>query len=152
MAGQEFTLTEEMRQEAIGVQSAPITIEVEKGAIIRFAESIEDPNPLWNDENAARKSRYGGLIASPTFLRSMRPERPQIPFPIPFTRLLDGGIQWEYFEPVRPGDRITAIARIENLSPRSGRLGPMLFVVNSISYTNQFREVVATELNTIIRY
>ena len=39
-----------MREQAIGVQSNPITLEVEKGAIMKFAEAIGDNNPFWTDE------------------------------------------------------------------------------------------------------
>ena len=152
MATQSSFLTEEMRQKAIGIESKPAVQEVEPGGIKRFAEAVGDPNPLWNDEAVARKSRYGGLIAPPTYLRSVRVERPQLPFDIPFSRLLDGGSEWEYFEPVRGGDRITAVAGIVDMSERSGRLGTMLFSVTEITYTNQFDEVVATQRNTSIRY
>ena len=64
-------LTEEMRQQAIGLESSPFTTDVEKGAIIKFAQAIGDENPIFNDEAEARKSKYGGLVAPPTFLRSM---------------------------------------------------------------------------------
>ena len=87
-------LTAEMREQAIGTQSSPLTMEVEKGAIMKFAEAIGDDNPLWTDEIIARKSKYGGLIAPPTFLRSIRIDRPELPFDLPFTRLLDGGSDW----------------------------------------------------------
>jgi len=39
-------LTEEMIKQAIGQKSAPATIEIEKGAIIKFAQAIEDDNPV----------------------------------------------------------------------------------------------------------
>ena len=100
-------ITQEML-DAIGVESGPATHEVEKGAIKKFAEAIGDPNPLFTDEKAARQTRYGGLIAPPTFLRSMEPGPPKAPFAIPYDGLLDGGSEWEYFGPVRPGDRITS--------------------------------------------
>ena len=38
-------LTEEMRQQAIGLASPLFTTDVEKGAIIKFAEAIEDAFP-----------------------------------------------------------------------------------------------------------
>ena len=145
-------LTPEMRQKAIGVEGEPSVLEVEKGAIRRFAEAVGDPNPLWTDEASSRKSRYGGLIAPPTFLRSVGLERPKLPFRIPYSRLLDGGSDWEYFEPVRVGDRVTAVARIVDVSERSGRLGTMLFIVAVITYTNQLNEVVATQRTTSISY
>ena len=65
-------LTAEMREQAIGTESEPVTVDVEKGAILKFAQAIGDENPLWNDEAAARRTRYGGLIAPPTFLRPSR--------------------------------------------------------------------------------
>ncbi|MAZ59784.1 MAG: dehydratase [Chloroflexi bacterium] len=145
-------LTAEMRERAIGTQSSPLTMEVEKGAIMKFAEAIGDSNPLWTDEVTARKSRYGGLIAPPTFLRSIRIERPELPFDLPFTRLLDGGSDWEYFQPVRVGDRITAINEMIDLQERAGRMGLMIIMTNLITYVNQFEEVVATQTNTSIRY
>ena len=145
-------LTAEMREQAIGTQSSPLTMEVEKGAIMKFAEAIGDSNPRWTDEVTARKSRYGGLIAPPTFLRSIRIERPELPFDLPFTRLLDGGSDWEYFQPVRVGDRITAKNEMIDLQERVGRMGLMIIMTNLITYVNQFEEVVATQTNTSIRY
>ena len=145
-------VTEEQRLQAIGREGPPMTMEVERGAIIKFAEAIGDDNPLWNDEAVARRSRYGGLIAPPTFLRSLRVGLPELPFEIPFDRRLDGGSDWEYFQPVRPGDRIQAVARITDLRERSGRMGLMIFMTSEITYRNQFDEVVATQTSTSILY
>jgi acyl dehydratase len=146
-------LTEEMRQQAIGTEGSPGVLEIEKGHIRRFAEAVGDPNPLFNDEAEARKTRYGGIIAPPTFLRSMRVGQPRLPFEMPFTRRLDGGSEWEYFQPVRAGDRITAVARIADVRERQGRQrGSMFFQVTETTYTNQFGEVVATQRSTGISY
>ncbi len=145
-------LTEEMRQQAIGRESEPRTLEVEKGAIIKFAEAIGDDSPLYNDEVAARSSRFGGLVAPPTFLRSAVSARPELPFHVPFDRLLDGGSDWEYSVPVRPGDRITAVSRIEDINERNGSIGLMLIYTIVVTYTNQFGQVVATQTSTSIRY
>ncbi|MCH7713246.1 MAG: MaoC family dehydratase N-terminal domain-containing protein [Chloroflexi bacterium] len=152
MTTQASFLTEEMRQQAIGLEGPPVTTEVEKGAIIKFAEAIGDDNPVFNDEAAARETRYGGLIAPPTFLRSVASSRPELPFDFPFNRRLDGGSEWEYFEPVRPGDRITAVARIEDISERKGRLGLMIIMSTVTTYRNQFDQVVATQITTGIAY
>ena len=152
MTTQASFLTEEMRQQTIGLEGAPATTEVEKGAIIKFAQAIGDDNPVFNDEAAARETRYGGLIAPPTFLRSVASSRPELPFDFPFNRRLDGGSEWEYFEPVRPGDRITAVARIEDISERTGRLGLMIIMSTVTTYRNQFDQVVATQITTGIAY
>jgi acyl dehydratase len=127
-------------------------MDVEKGAIIKFAEAIGDENPVYNDDEAARASRYGGLIAPPTFLRSALSARPELPFDVPFERVLDGGSDWEYMEPVRPGDRITAVSRIADMSERAGRMGVMIIQTTVTTYRNQFDQVVATQTSTGIRY
>lgn len=145
-------LTEEMRQQVIGLESDPVTMEVEKGAVIRFAQAIEDENPLYNDEAKARSSMYGGLVAPPTFLRSVIGTRPELPFDLPVSRVLDGGSAWEYFEHVRVGDRITAVSKITEFSEKTGRLGAMLFFTIVVTYRNQFDQVVATQTGTSIRY
>ncbi len=90
MASPTAFLTEEMKRQAIGVESPPFTLEVEKGHVARFAQAVEDDNPIWTDEVAARKSLYGGIVAMPTFLRAMRPDRPPLPFDVPFQKVLDG--------------------------------------------------------------
>ena len=145
-------LTEEMRQLAIGQESPPVTAEVEKGAIIKFAQAIGDDNPVFNDEAAARHSRYGGIIAPPTFLRSVPVSRAEFPFETPYDRTLDGGSEWEYFEPVRPGDQITGVSRIEDVNERTGRMGLMIIATYVFTYKNQFGQVVATQTNTTITY
>lgn len=145
-------LTEEMRNLTIGVEGLSITADVEQGAIIKFARAIGDDNPLFNDEASARGTQYGGLIAPPTFLRSIGLRRPEPPFDLPFTRLLDGGSDWEYFHPVRGGDRITAVGKITDIVERTGRLGVMVIMTVVATYHNQFDQVVATQTNTSIRY
>ena len=71
MSDSESVITQEMR-DAIGVESDPVVNEVERGAIIKFAQEIGDDSPIYNDEQVARETRYGGIVAPPTFLRSMR--------------------------------------------------------------------------------
>ena len=148
---QESVITPEMR-EAVGVESEPATHEIEKGAIVRFARAIGDDNPLFTDEEAARGTRYGGLIAPPTFLRSLESSPPTLPFPSPYPDVLDGGSEWEYFEPVRPGDRITVTARVVDLAEKTGSLGNMLFVRVESRYANQAARPVALQRGTYIYY
>ena len=148
---QESAITDEMRA-AIGVESEPYTNEVEKGAIIKFARAIGDTNPIYNDEDAARKSRYGGIVAPPTFFRSMRSGAMKVDVSSPYSANLDGGSEWEYFEPARPGDRITVTTMISNIFERPGRLGNMLFIQRETKYANQFGNTVAIQRTTGISY
>jgi hypothetical protein len=43
---------------------------VEAGHIMMFARAIGDPNPVYYDEEAARSTEVGGIIAPPTFIQA----------------------------------------------------------------------------------
>ena len=144
-------VTDEARKQ-IGKTSEPRTYEVERGAIRRFAEAIEDRNPIFNSERDARQTRYGSMIAPPTFCRSMGSPIPDVKIDMPTFRGLDGGSDWEYFVPIRPGDRITVQSKLVDLRESDGRLGPMVFTTVETTYTNQFGEVCVVQRSTGIRY
>jgi acyl dehydratase len=140
----------------LGIESKPYVFEVEKGDIVRYAAAIGETNPRYADEAAARKGRLGGIVAPPTYLivmrilevaafRDIRPD-------VQLTRSLDGGSEWRYFEPIRPGDRITATKKLVDAYERAGSLGRMLFLVSEITYLNQFDEVVVVQRDTAIYY
>ena len=76
------------------------------------------------------------MIAPPTFCRSLGAAIPEIKLGMGEFRGLDGGSDWEYFEPIRPGDRITVQSKIADLRESEGRLGPMVFITIETSYTN----------------
>lgn len=147
----ESVISDEMRAH-IDVKSDPITYDVEKGAVIKFARAIGDDNPLFQDDMAARSGPYGGLIAPPTFLRSLAPGDAKSEFPRPFPNNLDGGSEYEFFEPVRVGDRITVTRAIVEFIERQGRLGTMLFTVSETRYVNQLGQLAATQRTTGISY
>lgn len=136
----------------VGLESAAMTYEVEQGHIRRFAEAIGDPNPLWTREVVARKSRYGGIIASPTFLRTCPAGSFPQPVRSPFARNLDAGSEWEYFEPVRLGDRITAQQQLAEVSERESRLGSMVTMARETRYVNQLGQLVAVQRSTVYSY
>ncbi len=139
-------------RDAIDVESEPRAHQVESGAVIKFAQAIGDPNPIFNDGEAARETRYGGIVATPTFLRSMRAGPAKVEVRSPYGAALDGGSEWEYFEPVRVGDRITVTVRLSNIFERPGRLGNMLFMIRETRYVNQFGRLVAVQRGTGISY
>ena len=144
-------ITDQLRS-FIGVESNPVTYEIERHAVERFACAVGDPNPLYSDETAARKSSYGGLIAPPTFVRSLLPGVYPEPFPEPFAQILDGGSGYRFREPIRVGDRITVTRKIVDLFEKQGRLGTMLFKISETSYVNQLGRTATTQTTTTITY
>jgi acyl dehydratase len=144
-------VTDEARKQ-IGKVTESRTHEVERGAIRRFAEAIGDTNPIFNSDSEARKSRFGGMIAPPTFCRSLGMAIPDVKIDMPTSRGLDGGSDWEYLVPIRPGDRISVQSKLVDLRESDGRLGPMVFTTVETTYTNQFGEVCVIQRSTGIRY
>ena len=74
-------------------------------AILKFTEGIGDPNPLWTDEEYAVKSRFGGIVAPPSFVWAC------------FAHVIFGwrglggfhaGCDVEFMKPVFIGDKISA--------------------------------------------
>jgi len=139
-------ITDEMKR-AIGVETAPACYEIEKGHIRRFAEAIGDANPLYTNEARARESRYGGIIAPPTFVRMCAAPASllDVKAVTGMERTLDGGSDWEYFYPVRPGDVIAVTAKYTEFKERDGRMGKMLIMSVQQTYRNQLGQVVATQ-------
>ncbi len=135
---------------SVGAETGPFAFEVEKGAIRKFALAVGDPNPLWQDEAFARKTRYGGIIAPPTFFRLFRPAT--FPGESPYPRRLDAGSDWEYFEPVRAGDVVTCMVKLADVKEREGSIGKMLITTWETSYTNQLGALVAIQRSTLITY
>ena len=137
---------------AIGTESSPLENDIEKGAIKRFAEAIEDSNPIYTDESYAKKSNYRNVVAPPTFLRSVNTNPLPENIKSPYSAVVDGGSVWEYFEPVCAGDVITTRTKLQDIFDRDGRLGNMIFIIRVTSYTNQKSELVATQTTTSITY
>ncbi|MFC1914514.1 MaoC family dehydratase N-terminal domain-containing protein [Chloroflexota bacterium] len=147
-------ITEAIRK-AIGVESEPVAFKVDKERIKSFARAIQDPNPLWNDERQARKTRYGGLIAPPIFLMSLRNERwiedNLTLIDCPLKGVLMGGQEFEFYEPIRSGDTIYVSCKLVDALVKEGKSGKMVLLISDISYQNHFGDLVAKVRRTTIR-
>jgi acyl dehydratase len=125
-----------------------VSYDVEKGAIRKFAEAIGDDDPIYVDEQAARAAGFKTIVAPPTFLCTFRAqELPDLKLQYGRVRL-NGGNEYEYYQPIYVGDTITLTAKYADVSERSGRTGSMVFVITELTFKNQHGEVVATGRNT----
>ena len=145
-------LTEATRSAILARAGAPASLLVERGHVARFAKAIGDPNPLYRDEQTAQDGPYGGIVAPPTFLRAVETGIPDPPELASLHGILDGGSEWEYHEPVRVGDTITAVTRITSVRERAIDVGPAVFLVGETTYTSQSGRTVARQRFTFIRY
>lgn len=133
----------------LGVESAPIRYDVEKGAICKFADAIGDADPIYHDEQAAQAAGFKTIVAPPTFLCTFRAqELPDLKIVFGGRVRLNGGNEYEYYQPVYAGDTITVTARYADVAERTGRTGKMVFVCTDLTFTNQQGAVVARGRNT----
>ena len=140
-------------QALLGKEGEPEFFEVEKGQLKRLAQALGDPNPLWNDLDYARKSRYGNIIAPPTFLVNAGLIKLAVKLTDvmgPSRNWLDVGMEIEFFKPIEAGDTITSTAKLIDLKEKSGKKGPMLILLLEATYKNQRGEVVKKCRNTFI--
>jgi acyl dehydratase len=114
----------------VGRESEPVVHEVEKGAIRRFAEALGDPNPIYQDEAAARAAGFGGLVAPPTFLVALASnERFRHSLDLGTRSILHGEQLFEYGRPLVAGDRVTVTSRVADVLERPAASGPTDVIV-----------------------
>ena len=135
-------ISEEL-QSLLNVEFGPEVYEIEKGMVRKFAEAIDDPNPLWQE--VAPPTLPAALVPGELLHRLLEAR-------CPLTRYLNGANELEYYQPINIGDVISVTASLSNLRKREGKEGRTLFMIMEITYKNQRGEVVAGGRNTYIRY
>ena len=147
----------------IGKSGDTVIMEMEKGAIRKYADAIDDRNPLYWDDDYARDSSYGGIVAPPGFFGwpiiwtavnpTFYPLRGAIADLVAeegYERILDGGIEYDFLRPVRVGDILAGIPSIKGFTERETKGGKMILSVIEFTYTNQNGQVVARARQTLI--
>jgi acyl dehydratase len=137
--------------------------------IRRYALAIDDPNPIYYDENAAKRGRYRGLAAPPFYVtwavgvpgseKSAKdlgedglstfvgvPEIPNV-WTLGWVR---GGEEIEFFTPVYANDRVTVKGKIADMSEKDGKSGKLIFVTSEFTYMNQKGDLLAKHRITMI--
>ena len=119
--------------------------------IRRWAQySVGDDNPLFGDVDYAKRTRWGRVIAPPTFLYTV-----DSGIVAPGLR----GIQWifagsrfEHFKPVQVGDTITARARLIDVQIKEGsKVARYVNQVGEVLYYNQHGDLVTRYEGDIYR-
>lgn len=155
----EGSWTAEKLQNLIGIRLEPVVFKIEEGAIQRYAEAIEDDNPLYNDIDYAKKSKYGRLICPPGFtgwpVKRGRTTESVLGLLVKAgapSRLLDGGVEFEFFEPIGAGDMLVATTTITDIIAKQTRLGNTLFATIETTYLNQNGNLALKAKQTLILY
>jgi acyl dehydratase len=75
-----------------------------KETIKRFVDGVGDVNPLWQDEEYAKKTRYETIVAPPSWLYSVI--GPGVQHGLPGVHSFHAGDDWEFYKPILLGDRV----------------------------------------------
>lgn len=136
----------------IGKEFDRYTYQVTKDEILGFAKSVGETNPLYTDEAYAATTPHGGLIAPPTFCVAFRSYAHLPDLQLSYgKRGFDGGKECVFLAPIRPGDTITGVDRIQQVYEKTGRSGNMIFIVRESELTNQHGTKVAVVRQSLIR-
>ncbi len=122
----------------IGRESEVVVFDVERGAIRKFADAVQDQTPAC----------VRGDIAPPTFPTTFRMTIPGLTFDL--ARVLHGAQEYRYERPLRAGDRVRCRLRVADIYQRKGRLGEMTFLVLLIDGTDESGSPVFTGTTTAI--
>ncbi len=112
----------------VGLRSEPVRNPVERGAVRRFAEAIADPSPLYVDEGAAARSRYGRIVAPPTFPRTFDYGRIE-GLELPPAGLIHGEFRIAYERPLLVDEELLCRMELKDSYDKQGRRGFLGFLV-----------------------
>ena len=140
-----------------GKEYPPYAVTVERGKIKEFARAIGDLSPFYLDDDVGRASQWGDIIAPPTFAITFRDESQDMgtllrDLGTDISRILHGEQEFEQRKPIRAGETYLCRTRIVDIYEKTGRSGPMAFVVRETAVTDRENDIVTVMRNiTVVR-
>lgn len=134
---------EALRRE-IGVEAAipQYNTVASEDAIRHYVLGLGDDNPRWLDPAYAAKTRWGGILAMPTFVMTCGFARSK---GLPGVHGLFTGIDLHCHKPIRAGTRVTAGTALHDLVERQGRYAGREFQqIYATKYRDEQGEVLST--------
>ena len=127
-------------------------IEVTVDMIKHFATAVGDLNPLWIDEEYAKKTRWGGIIVPPGYLYGVIYATGMRAGGLPGVHAFHSGNNWEWYKPIRVGDKITGTYQLKDVVEKKSEFsGRTVIVYAEVKYFNQLDELVAKTMGWSIR-
>lgn len=141
----------EFDRESIGREVQGQTVTITKEMILAYCKAVNDTNPLYTDEAAAKAGPYGALIAPPTLLTTLVTGARTDPGVTFGNMQVLAGTRIDWVGPVRAGDTVSAVSSVAEVYQKTGRSGPMVFVVTRTRYVNQEGAEVGSMDTSIVR-
>ena len=138
---------DELRQRIgvkIGATLEPWCYEATRDNIRHYAHGIGDDNPLWCDPGYASKSRYGGIVALPSFLFATSRIISGYVGGLPGVHAMWSGANWNWHKPVYRNDVISTEAYLKDLIEHETRFaGRAVQQIYHVDFFNQQGDKVA---------
>ena len=137
----------------IGKEFPPHEYEVGREKIREYANAVGETNPVYFDRQAATDAGFRDVVAPPMFAvvysaGSVGPPIFDQEVGIDFMRMVHGGQEFVWGEPVCAGDVITTTTTFKDFSEKDGR---KFYVFESVSKNQEGQEVVRGTWTNIVR-
>ena len=122
----------------------PWCYEATRDNIRHYAHGIGDDNPLWCDPDYAAKTRYGRLVAPPSFIFALNRVLSGYVGGLPGVHAMWAGADLTWHKPILLGDRFTTQAWLKDLVEHQTRFsGRAIQQIYHVNFYNQNNELVA---------
>jgi len=135
----------------IGSAMAPFVVDVEKGAIRRFAEAIGETTAIYFNEAFARSLGYASIVAPPTFPTVFRPpSEPPWRHGLDEGRILAGEQGFRYRRPICAGDQLQCELRLTDVQDKRSSMGNMELMIQDLIVTSPSGDLVCVNRRVVI--
>jgi acyl dehydratase len=118
--------------------------EATRDAVRHYAHGVGDDNPLWCDPAYAARTRWGGLVAPPSFLFACSRIVSGYVGGLPGVHAMWAGAEWTWHLPVRRNDTITTEAWLKDVVERETSFaGRAVQQIYHVDFRNQDGALVA---------
>ena len=137
----------------IGHSEPPITVEVSRRDIIKYAVATEQVRQAYLDGDEAPPMFAFGLFRPVVPMDALGPDglAPLGPMPeLPLKRIMAGGTKMTIHRPIRPGQTLVGTRTFADIFEKEGKQGHLIFLVNELSVVTETGEPVMEEIQTRI--
>ncbi len=145
----------EINRGVLGKEYPPYAVTVERGKVKEFARAIGDLNRFYLDDAVGAASQWGDIIAPPTFAIAFRSDEADSAallrdLGVDISRILHGEQEFELYGQIRPGQTYLCRTKVVDIYEKTGRSGPMAFVVRETAVTDRTNEIVVRMRQTTV--
>ncbi|MEL0020459.1 MAG: MaoC family dehydratase N-terminal domain-containing protein [Rickettsiales bacterium] len=128
----------------IGATAEPWCYEATRDNIRHYAHGIGDDNPLWCDPEYASRTKFGDIIALPSFLFATSRIISGYVGGLPGIHAMWSGADWNWHKTVERNDSITTEAHLKDLIEHETRFaGRAVQQIYHVDFYNQHGDLVA---------